>query len=131
MRYTIMQTTSTPDGKNQKLTKLADIFFMERKMQFNMESVKTFFTVHLHKISADTLGWLAAIVLHCATLPSLLALMTGLSDKPPSIDIVLLLWTGLVLLFAKAIVLKDSLNIITIGVGFIAQAVMMALILFK
>jgi hypothetical protein len=42
-----------------------------------------------------------------------------------------LLWTGLVLLFAKAVVLKDSLNIITIGVGFIAQAVMMALILFK
>jgi hypothetical protein len=104
---------------------------MERKMQFNMKSVKTFFNVHLHKISADTLGWLAAIVLHCATLPSLLALMTGLSDNAPSIDIVLLLWTGLVLLFAKAIVLKDSLNIITIGVGFIAQAVMMALILFK
>ena len=100
-------------------------------MQFNMESVKTFFTVHVHKISADTLGWLAAIVLHCATLPSLLALMTGLSDKPPSIDIVLLLWTGLVLLFAKAIVLKDSLNIITIGVGFIVQAVLMALVLFR
>jgi hypothetical protein len=57
--------------------------------------------------------------------------MTGLSDNAPSIDIVLLLWTGLVLLFAKAVVLKDSLNIITIGVGFIAQAVMMALILFK
>lgn len=131
MRYTIMQTTSTPDGKTQKLKKLADIFSTERKMQFNIESVKTFFTVHLHKISADTLGWLAAIVLHCATLPSLLALMTGLSDNAPSIDIVLLLWAGLVLLFAKAVVLKDSLNIITIGVGFIAQAVMMALILFK
>jgi hypothetical protein len=57
--------------------------------------------------------------------------MTGLSDNAPSIDIVLLLWTGLVLLFAKAVVLKDSLNIITIGVGFIAQAVMMSLILFK
>jgi hypothetical protein len=113
------------------LKKLADIFFTERKMQFNIESVKTFFTVHLHKLSADTLGWLAAIVLHCATLPSLLALMTGLSDNTPSIDIVLLLWTGLVLLFVKAIVLKDSLNIITIGVGFIAQAVMMALLLFK
>jgi hypothetical protein len=42
-----------------------------------------------------------------------------------------MMWAGLVLLFARAIVLKDSLNIITIGVGFIAQASLMALILFK
>jgi hypothetical protein len=86
---------------------------------------------HLHKISADTLGWLAAIVLHCATVPSLLALMTGLSDHVPSLDVVAFLWSGLVLLFLRAIVLKDMLNIITIGLGFIVQAGLMALILFR
>jgi hypothetical protein len=37
----------------------------------------------------------------------------------------------LVLLFLRAIVLRDNLNIITIGLGFIVQAVMMALVLFK
>ena len=100
-------------------------------MRFNINTVRNFLNEHLHKISADTLGWLAAIVIHCATLPSLLALLTGLSDHTPNIDVVLFMWTGLVLLFARAIVLKDSLNIITIGVGFIAQAVLMALILFK
>jgi hypothetical protein len=31
----------------------------------------------------------------------------------------------------RAVVLKDALNIITIGVGFITQAVLMAMILFK
>jgi len=31
----------------------------------------------------------------------------------------------------RAIVLRDNLNIITIGLGFIVQAVMMALVLFK
>jgi hypothetical protein len=41
------------------------------------------------------------------------------------------MWTGLVLLFARAVVLKDMLNIVTVGVGFIAQAVIMAMILFK
>jgi hypothetical protein len=41
------------------------------------------------------------------------------------------MWAGLILLFAKAVVLKDSLNIITIGIGFIIQASLMALILFK
>ena len=100
-------------------------------MRFNINAIRNFLNEHLHKISADTLGWLAAIVIHCATLPSLLALITGISDNTPSLDIVLMMWAGLVLLFGRAIVLKDSLNIITIGAGFIAQASLMALILFK
>ena len=93
--------------------------------------IRKFFLDHLKKLTAETLGWLAAIVLHCATIPSMLALMTGLSDRLPSVDIVLFIWSGLVLLFARAIVLRDQLNIITIGAGFIAQAVLMAFILFK
>jgi hypothetical protein len=70
-------------------------------------------------------------VIHAATIPTLLALMTGLSDRTPSLDIVLFMWAGLVLLFLRAVVLKDMLNIITVGAGFIVQAVLMALILFK
>jgi hypothetical protein len=98
---------------------------------FNLQTIRDFLNNHLHKISADTLGWLAAIVLHCATVPSLLALMTGLSDRVPSLDVVAFLWAGLVMLFLRAIVLKDTLNIITIGVGFIVQAGLMALILLR
>jgi hypothetical protein len=74
---------------------------------------------------------MAALVLHAATIPTLLALMTGLSDRTPSLDIVLFMWAGLVLLFMRAVVLKDMLNIVTVGTGFIVQAVLMALILFK
>jgi hypothetical protein len=85
----------------------------------------------LHTVSAETLGWLAVILIHGATIPTLIALLTGLSDNTPSVDIVLLMWGGLVLLFGRAVVLKDSLNIVTIGAGFIVQAVLMALILFK
>ena len=98
---------------------------------FNLQVIRDFLSNHLSKISADTLGWLAAIVLHCATVPSLLALMTGLRDRVPSLDVVAFLWAGLVLLFLRAIVLKDTLNIITIGLGFIVQAGLMALILFR
>lgn len=82
-------------------------------------------------ISAETLGWMAAIVLHAATVPSLLAVMSGLTDRMPGVDLVLLVWTGLTLLFVKAAVQKDMLNVVTIGVGFIVQAVLMALIFFK
>jgi hypothetical protein len=90
-----------------------------------------FLNTHLPKISADTLGWLAAVVIHCATIPTLLALLTGLSDNTPNLDIVLFAWSGLLLMFGRAVVLKDSLNIITIGVGFMVQAGIMAAILFK
>jgi hypothetical protein len=49
----------------------------------------------------------------------------------PSVDVVLLVWAGLTLLFVKSAVQKDMLNVVTIGVGFIVQSVMMALIFFK
>jgi hypothetical protein len=95
------------------------------------ERANTWLAEHLPRISADTLGWLAVILIHCATIPTLLALLTGLSDNVPNLDIVLFMWAGLVLLFVRSVVLKDALNIITIGTGFIVQAVIMAMILFK
>jgi len=95
------------------------------------ERANTWLAEHLPRISADTLGWLAVILIHCATIPTLLALLTGLSDNVPNLDIVLFMWAGLVLLFVRSVVLKDALNIITIGTGFIIQAVIMAMILFK
>jgi hypothetical protein len=57
--------------------------------------------------------------------------MAGLTDRLPGVDLVLLVWGGLSLLFVKAAVQKDMLNIVTIGFGFIVQAVLMALIFFK
>ena len=95
------------------------------------QSVVNWIREHLSRLSAVTLQWMAAIVLHAATIPTLLALMTGLSDRTPSLDVVLFTWAGLVLLFMRAVVIKDMLNIVTVGVGFIVQAVLMALILFK
>jgi hypothetical protein len=95
------------------------------------EKANAWLNNNLPKISADTLGWLAVILIHCATIPTLLALLTGLSDNVPNLDIVLFMWAGLVLLFVRSVVLKDTLNIITIGTGFIVQATIMAMILFK
>lgn len=101
------------------------------KLNSIIEKIKNFFFIKFTKISAETLGWIAVIVLHASTAPSLLAVMAGLTDKLPGVDLVLLVWAGLGLLFAKAAVQKDMLNLVTIGIGFIAQAVMMALIFFK
>jgi hypothetical protein len=104
---------------------------MINKLDALLNSSRTWLEQHLPKISAETLGWLAVVLIHCATLPTLLALLTGLSDTVPNLDIVLFMWAGLVLLFFRAVVLRDLLNIITISLGFITQAVIMAMILFK
>jgi hypothetical protein len=95
------------------------------------DHIKKFFGENISKFSAETLGWLAILFIHGATIPALLALMAGITDNPPPVDIVLMIWMGLLLLFAKAAVQKDMLNIFTIGIGFVVQAVMMMLIFFK
>lgn len=104
---------------------------MIEKLDKLLNSSRTWLEQHLPKVSAETLGWLAVVVIHCATIPTLLALLTGLSDTVPNLDIVLFMWAGLILLFFRAVVLRDMLNIITIGLGFITQATIMAMILFK
>lgn len=98
---------------------------------FDLAKFKDFIQNKFSHISAETVGWLAVIVLHASTVPSMLAVMSGLTDRLPGVDLVLLVWAGLTLLFVKAAVQKDMLNLITIGLGFIIQAVMLALIFFK
>jgi hypothetical protein len=118
--------TSTTKSKIVKMENSNKIDFDKIKL-----NVVEFFSTHFSKISAETMGWLAAIALHAATIPTLLALLTGLTDSTPSVDVVLFMWLGLVLLFGRAVILKDLLNIVTIGLGFVIQATLMALILFK
>lgn len=82
-------------------------------------------------LSAETLGWIAVILVHLATIPTLIAVLTGLTEKLPPVDIVVLMWLGLFMFFIKSVISKDLLNIITIGFGFFVQAILMALIIFK
>jgi hypothetical protein len=98
---------------------------------FNIQQFKEVVASIISKVSAETFGWLGIVVLHASTIPSLLAVMSGLTDSMPPVDLVLLVWAGLGMLFLKAAVQRDMLNLVTIGFGFIVQATMMALIFFK
>jgi hypothetical protein len=97
----------------------------------NFESAREFLSSRLQKISADTIGWLAVLFLHGATIPATVGLLLGISDRLPSIDVVLFVWSGLVLLFIRSLVLRDTINIITIGGGFIIHAALLGLLVFK
>jgi hypothetical protein len=102
-----------------------------QNFNFDLSEFKNFIQTKVSHVSSETFGWLANIVLHASTIPSMMAVMAGLTDRLPSVDLVLLVWSGLTLLFVKAAVQKDMLNVVTIGFGFIVQAAMMALIFFK
>jgi hypothetical protein len=95
------------------------------------EIIINFCANKLRPSTAETISWFGVLLLHASLVPSLLAVMNGLTDKLPPIDIVLFIWTALLLFFVRATILKDIINIITIGLGFIINAVLMALILFK
>ena len=82
-------------------------------------------------LSAETLGWVAVILIHLATIPTLIAVLTGLTEKLPPVDMVGLMWLGLFFFFVRSVIAKDLLNIITIGFGFFVQAMLCALIIFK
>jgi len=82
-------------------------------------------------LSSELTAWLTVVILHAATIPSLFAVMIGVTDIMPPIDMTLMIWTALVLLFIKAAVKHHTLNILTIGLGFVIQATLMALIFFK
>jgi len=86
---------------------------------------------HAPHVSAETMGWVAVILLHLATIPTLLAVLTGLTEKMPPVDLVLFAWSGLFCFFIKAAIQKDFLNIVTIGFGFFVQAGLMSMIIFK
>ena len=103
---------------------------IEKINEFTSESARSM-KEQLVTISAETLGWVAVILVHLATIPTLIAILTGLTEKSPPVDLVLLAWSGLFLFFVKATISKDLLNIVTIGFGFFIQACLMALIIFK
>lgn len=106
----------------------------------SIESFKDMFSVvkladtlreNVAHLSSETLGWVAVILVHMSTIPTLVAVLTGITEKMPPVDLVGLVWLGLFFFFVRSVIAKDLLNIITIGFGFFVQAMLCALIIFK
>lgn len=104
--------------------------FMQRVGAF-IEHFRINLADKISHLSAEGIGWLGIVFIHCATIPSMLALIFAVSNKLPPLDVVLFMWLGLLLFFLRALIKKDVLNIVTIGVGFFVQASLLALVVFK
>ena len=82
------------------------------------------------KTSADTLAWISVICIIASTVPGFFAVMAHATDRMPPLDVTLMVWTGLLLYFLRSAILKDMLMVVTIGLGFAIQAILLGLIFF-
>ena len=89
------------------------------------------FKQSIRQVSIDGIGWTGLIALHAVTIPSLFGLMTGLTDNTPPIDMVIILWAAMALFYVKAILERNVVSLVIIGLGFIMQSILMALVFFK
>lgn len=108
-------------------------YYTKTKEIFNrfMKKLYKEFKESIRKVTIDGIGWTALLTLHAVTIPSMLGLMAGLTDNTPPIDMVIILWVALGLFYLKAILEKNVTSIVIIGMGFIAQSILMALVFFK
>jgi len=94
-------------------------------------AVTIFFKEYFGKISAHTLGWLAIVLCHLASIPTLISVLVAQNDKMPPVDLMLFVWAALITMFFKALIEKNTLYVATICLCFVAQTLIMGLILFK
>lgn len=82
------------------------------------------------KTTADTFAWISVICIIGSTIPGFFAVMAHATDRMPPLDITLMIWVGLLLYFVRSAILKDMLMVVTIGLGFAIQAILLGLIFF-
>lgn len=84
----------------------------------------------MNKKIAEVLGYIGMFLIHGATMPTALAVIFGYSNNLPPLDMVLMLQAGLFLFLVRAIAQNDKLYMISNGVGFFMQSVLLSLIVF-
>lgn len=82
-------------------------------------------------IGIDTLNWIGIIIGHSVFIPSALAILTGLTDRTPGLDIVILVQAALMISFIRSVIIKDSIGSVLHGLGWFSQSLLLAMIVFK
>jgi hypothetical protein len=73
-------------------------------------------------------GYLGMVLIHGATLPVTVGNIMGWTDKLPPLSMVLLVWLGLILFFIRALVRFDWLYLISNGIGFTFNSILLIII---
>ena len=86
-------------------------------------------TISIKKVS-EFGGWIGMILIHGATIPTTMSVILGYSSELPPLSMVLLVWSGLFLFLLRAIVVRDTLYIVSNAIGFFFNTILLALIVY-
>lgn len=100
-------------------------------MKTRIEELLNGFVGSIGEFSTNTLNWLSIMIGHCVFIPTALALLTELTDKTPSVDIILLVQGFLILSFFRSVVAKDTVAMVLHALGWFVQATLLGMIVFK
>jgi hypothetical protein len=76
-------------------------------------------------------GWVGLVLIHGATLPVTYMALKGAAVVLPPLSMVILLWSGLLLFFVRSAIQKDRLYMVSNGVGFFLQSIMLSMLVFQ
>jgi hypothetical protein len=83
-----------------------------------------------HNKLSDWAGWIGIAAIQGATMPSIIGNLTGHNQTMPPLSMVALVWLGLVLFGYRGIVRKDGVAIISNGIGFVLNTILLAMIVY-
>ena len=86
---------------------------------------------YITTLSQQTLNIASVVVLHSVFVPSVIAYNTGLTERLPSLDSVILVLIALTIMACNSLIKKDMLAITTHLFGFIGQCVLLSFVVFK
>lgn len=75
-------------------------------------------------------GWLGLVLIHGATLPTLWERLNGNVVSMPELSLVLMVWAGLICYFVRAVLQRDTIYMISNGIGFVCNSLLLSLIVF-
>ena len=76
-------------------------------------------------------GWIGLILIHGSTVPVTYLAIKGEPTVLPPLSMVILIWSGLLLFFIRSAIMKDKLYMLSNGIGFFLQSIMLAFLVLK
>ena len=100
------------------------------KMKFELIKMTEWYNWIVRQFG-EICGWIGLILIHGSTVPVTYLAIKGEAVLLPPLSMVILIWSGLLLFFIRSAIMKDKLYMISNGIGFFMQSVMLAMLVLK
>jgi hypothetical protein len=85
----------------------------------------------IQQFTSESFNLVTIVLLHIATFPTLMAAITSITDRMPTVEIFLFLFAGLFVMLLKSIAAKEVFSVVINSFGFFVQVVLLCLVVFK